>query len=79
MVFFEQLLDAYYKTAAQHQAPPLIDGKDLMATFDLYPSPLLGSLLRGIQEARLAGTIIHRRQALDWVEAYLNQRSRSEK
>ncbi len=79
MVFFEQLLDAYYKTATQHQAPPLIDGKDLMATFDLYPSPLLGSLLRGIQEARLAGTIIHRRQALDWVEAYLNQKSRSEK
>ncbi len=76
ILFFEQLLDAYLKTAAQREAPPLIDGKDLMATFDLYPSPLLGSLLRGIQEARLAGTITHRQQALDWVEAYLNQRSR---
>jgi poly(A) polymerase len=79
MAFWEQLLNAYFATAAPPGAPPLLGGHDLMAAFGLTPSPLLGTLLRGIEEARLAGTIGNRQQALEWVERYLKEKERRSK
>ena len=73
LTFFNSLLDAYYKTARPQETPPLVDGHDLMATFKLKSSPLIGTLINGIEEARLAGTITHRRQALTWAETYLKE------
>lgn len=74
LAFFNQLLDAYFKTAEPKESPPLLGGQDLMATFNLKPSPLIGALMKGIEEARLAGTISHRRQALEWANNYLTKK-----
>ena len=72
--FFNHLLEAYFKTAATGNTAPLIGGRDLMAAFDLSPSPLLGALLKGIEEARLAGIFTSREAALEWAEAFLREK-----
>lgn len=73
LVFFNQLFNAYFDTAAPAGTAPLINGDDLMAVFNLPPSPLLGAVLEGIEEARLSGTIHHRQQALNWANNYLKE------
>ena len=45
----------------------LVDGHDLMGVFGLQPGPQLGELLEAIQEARAAGEIGTRQEALDYV------------
>lgn len=72
--FFSQLLKSHYKTAAARETTPLLDGRDLMDAFGLSPSPLLGTLLKGVEERRLAGLLTDKKEALDWVERYLRER-----
>lgn len=74
MDFFKQLWTTYVETTLQPSKTPLMRGAELMAKFNLSPSPLVGTLLRGIEEARLAGSIKDRQGALVWVTAYLKQK-----
>ncbi|MBI9083961.1 MAG: CCA tRNA nucleotidyltransferase [Desulfobacterales bacterium] len=50
--------------SAQAARPPLISGHDLMEGLAMAPSPLLGRILDRVEEARLAGTIKTRDEAL---------------
>ena len=50
--------------SAQAARPPLIGGRDLMDVLNLTPSPLFGRILNRIEEARLAGTVNDRDEAL---------------
>jgi poly(A) polymerase len=54
-------------------APPrLIDGNDIITTFGLEPGPRIGELLEAVREARAAGEITERQQALDLVKDLLD-------
>ncbi|MDL2269416.1 HDIG domain-containing protein [Desulfosarcina sp. OttesenSCG-928-A07] len=59
----------------QETVPPLISGNDLITTFGLFPSPLFKTILGQVDEARLAGTLTTRSQALSWVQQYLERLS----
>jgi len=52
---------------------PLVSGRDLMHHFDLQPSPLIGDLLRAVEEERLAGRIATRAEAMVRAAACLAQ------
>ncbi|MFZ5761586.1 MAG: CCA tRNA nucleotidyltransferase [Thermodesulfobacteriota bacterium] len=51
--------------------PPLLTGHDLQALFGLAPGPRLGILLRGLEGARVAGTVRNRDEAVAWVRREL--------
>jgi hypothetical protein len=69
--FIRQMMATHFNKAGQPGRPPLLDGNELQDTFDLAPSPLIGKLLRHIEEARLAGIIDDRDQALQLAQDYL--------
>ncbi|MBI4341773.1 MAG: HD domain-containing protein [Candidatus Omnitrophica bacterium] len=54
----EELLNAYFFQAEEVVKPPrLLDGRQLMRTFQLKPGPLIGELLGAIEEAQAEGRI----------------------
>jgi hypothetical protein len=62
----------------RHRPPPaLLNGNDLIETFALSPSPLIGETLRKVEEARLAGIVDTRRDALEWAGEYLSGRRKA--
>jgi len=71
MDFLSDILAVYYERNLALGLPPILDGKDLIEHFKLQPSPLLGTLLRRLEELHLAGLIINRQQALAWVAQHL--------
>jgi poly(A) polymerase len=60
--------------AAETPAVPrrLVDGEDIMKTFGLGPGPKIGELLEAVSEARAAGEITERQQAMDLVRDLLD-------
>lgn len=76
--FFYQLLNSHVKTTATNDTAPLLDGRELMGAFGLSPSPLLGTLLKGVEERRLAGMLSDKKEALNWVERYLGRKGKAE-
>jgi hypothetical protein len=68
------LLDAWWEQHNQRVDPPaMISGHDLIETFDLRPSPLIGELLEAVREAQAVGQVRTRQEALAFVEAYLHE------
>jgi tRNA nucleotidyltransferase/poly(A) polymerase len=61
----KEYLAAYLPRSSRR---PLLNGRDLMGALGLSPSPLLGRLLRQIEEARLAGDLRTRAEALTLAE-----------
>ena len=54
-------------------APPkLIDGHDVIDSFDLIPGPEIGELLEAVREAQAAGDITTREEALAFVQKQLS-------
>jgi tRNA nucleotidyltransferase/poly(A) polymerase len=67
-----RMLADYWDRPAQRVQPPrLIDGHDLLATFDLEPGPLIGQLLEAVREAQVEGMVDSREEALDLVRERL--------
>jgi tRNA nucleotidyltransferase/poly(A) polymerase len=63
-----ELFTAFFETYEESIAPsPLLNGGDLMQSFDLKPGPQIGRMLELIQEAQVAGEIRTREEALEWV------------
>ena len=58
--------------------PRLVTGHDLMSSLQLPPGPLIGSLLSNIEEARAAGEIETREQALELAAKSLGDRGFSD-
>ena len=55
-------------------APPrLIDGDDIITVFGLSPGPRIGELLEAVREARAAGEITERQQALDYIRDLIDK------
>jgi tRNA nucleotidyltransferase/poly(A) polymerase len=72
VAFFKELLVTYIDTIASSPMAPLINGNDLIRRFKLQPSPLVGKLLRNVEELQMAGKLKTRVQALEWVTDHLN-------
>jgi tRNA nucleotidyltransferase/poly(A) polymerase len=73
--FIGKTLLVYFNNAAASDRPPLLNGHDLQTRFALAPPPLIGQLLRRIEEARLSGIINSRNQALQMAEDLLARMS----
>jgi poly(A) polymerase len=55
--------------------PRMLSGHDLQNIFGLSPSPLLGKLLRGLEEAQVAGEVQDRQEAIKWIDSQLHRLS----
>jgi poly(A) polymerase len=56
------------------QAPPLLTGGDLIDRFGLEPGPLIGEILRKVEDARLEGLVLDRHSAMEVAAALLRDR-----
>jgi tRNA nucleotidyltransferase/poly(A) polymerase len=56
------------------QAPPLLTGGDLIDRFGVEPGPLIGEILRNVEDARLEGLVLNRDSALEYVAVLLKDR-----
>jgi len=70
--FIRSLIDDYFRRYRPlAESRPLVSGRDLMHHFGLQPSPLIGDLLRAVEEERLAGRIVSRAEAMVQAAEYL--------
>ena len=58
------------------QAPPLLTGRDLIDRFGLEPGPLIGDILRKVEDARLEGLVFDRDSALEVAAVLLKEGER---
>jgi poly(A) polymerase len=58
------------------QAPPLLTGRDLIDRFGLEPGPLIGDILRKVEDARLEGIVFDRDSALEVAAVLLKEGER---
>jgi len=71
----EELLGAYFFKAEEIIKPPrLMDGRQLMATFQLSSGPVVGELLRAIEEAQAEGHVRSKEEALAFARTFLETR-----
>lgn len=66
------------KLAEFAQKPKLIDGNILMEKLALEPSPLIGEILKSIEEAQTLGEIHSREDAIQFAEKWLKNSSKTE-
>ncbi len=71
------ILDQQFAEAARPAAAPLINGHDIMAAFGLPPGPELGRILEAVREARAAGEIADRDEALNYAKTLIDGKSAS--
>ncbi len=73
----EILRDLYFRRdAAGLRSSPLLSGKDLIESFDISPGPIVGRLLRLVEEARVEGRVSDRQEALRYARALLREAGR---
>lgn len=66
------LLDAWWENRTAIVSPPsLLNGKDLIDTFQLDPGPVIGRLLEEIREAQANGHVHSKKEALELVRSKL--------
>jgi tRNA nucleotidyltransferase (CCA-adding enzyme) len=58
------LIREYFRKQKEKKMPRLINGDDLIKTFKLQPSPLIGKILSEIEESQAIGKIKTKKQAL---------------
>lgn len=73
VAFYKEIMETYFENCKASCASPLIGGNDLQERFNIPPSPLMGKILKSIQELQLAGAITKREEALQWVADYLKR------
>ncbi|MCX7934401.1 MAG: CCA tRNA nucleotidyltransferase, partial [Planctomycetota bacterium] len=66
-------LEAWQAEQVRPSEPqPLITGKDLLA-LGYAPGPLIGRILRAVEDARLEGDLTSREEAIRWVIAHYQE------
>lgn len=67
------LLEAWWEKKEEFISPsPLIDGNVLMEELGLKPGPIIGQILRNIQEAQATGKVTNQRQVLELASKMIN-------
>jgi poly(A) polymerase len=67
------VLAGRFEEGSSAKATGLVDGNDLMKTFRLSPGPKIGELLESVREARAAGEVNNKREAIRYVKRLLAQ------
>jgi putative nucleotidyltransferase with HDIG domain len=66
------LLEAWWEQAEEKVSPPaLLNGHDLMESFDLPAGPEIGRLLEELREAQATGEVKERAEAVEFIRACL--------
>jgi UTP:GlnB (protein PII) uridylyltransferase len=74
MSFLKKMIhDYFYSYQPLSQEPSLITGHDLIHVFGLSPSPLFKKILNLVDDAKLAGIINTRSEAIELVRDYLKK------
>jgi poly(A) polymerase/tRNA nucleotidyltransferase (CCA-adding enzyme) len=63
--------DYWEREAEQTSQPALLDGRDLLREFELYPGPQIGELLEAVREAQAIGEVRTRAEAMALVRILL--------
>jgi poly(A) polymerase len=69
----EYVLDRHAEVEDLPVPAKLINGYDIMKAFGMSPGPEVGELLEAVKEARAAGEIKSRQQAIDYARRWLNE------
>jgi poly(A) polymerase len=73
-VLYRQIEEVYHKSVQPVlQGPKLLNGHDLRS-LGLEPGPLFGKILDSLEQARVAGEVGNREEALAWVSRFLAAR-----
>jgi poly(A) polymerase len=73
----EYVLDKHAEAEGLPLPARLIDGHDIMKAFGMSPGPKVGQMLEAIKEARAAGEVKSRQQAIDYARRWLNEDDRN--
>jgi len=65
------LIKEYFRRKKEKKLPRLINGDDLMKKFKLEPSPLIGKILREIEELQAIGKIKSKKAALQSAQKFI--------
>lgn len=68
------MLEKHFNEVSLTAPPKIIDGRDVMQSLGLNPGPIVGELLEGLREARAAGEITTRAQALKYLKRLFRER-----
>jgi len=68
------LLQEYFQQQKEKKEPRLVTGDDLIREFKLEPSPLIGAMLREVEELQAIGKIQNRQQALQAAKKFMRQK-----
>ena len=71
------LIKEYFRRKKEKKFPRLIGGDDLLKKFKLEPSPLIGKILREIEELQAIGKIKNKKEALDAARKFIANQHRS--
>jgi putative nucleotidyltransferase with HDIG domain len=68
------LLEAWWENNEKKVSPsPLLNGKDLIDIFNLFPGPQIGALLESLREAQAVGKVHTRDEALEFIQKALKE------
>jgi len=73
LALFQHILKIRAQYLTLKQKPRLVTGHDLIKWFQLKPGPIIGKLLREIEEERFRGRIKTREEARFWLEKRLEE------
>ncbi|MBM3244844.1 MAG: HD domain-containing protein [Candidatus Omnitrophica bacterium] len=68
------LIKRYFKKLKEKELPRLVNGNDVIRNFKLNPSPLVGEILRHIEEMQAIGEIKNKQEALLEIKKWLKSR-----
>ena len=71
-----RLIKEYFKIGKEKKPRRLINGNDLIKSFGLEPSPLIGRILSQIKEAQAIGKLQTKREALNLAERIIKKEKR---
>jgi len=67
----KELLTAYFKHRNEFFPPPLVRGNELIEALGLEPGPIVGKLLKKIQEAQVEGEVRSKEEAIEFAKMAL--------
>jgi len=71
------LVKEYFKRKKEKKLPRLISGDDLIKKFKLAPSPLIGKILREIEELQAIGKTKNKKEALEAARKFIKNQHHS--
>lgn len=68
-----KLFNSYFNEFLEIKPKKLINGHDILKTFNLKPGPLIGKILKGVEEAQFAGEISAKEEALEYAKKMIKR------